>query len=202
MALNKEDSIMDRVELKTKAKKAIEGKVGILFVIYFVAMVVVGAASGLTYGAGAILLTGGVLISMATIYLALINKNKKPVVEDLLIGYKGDNFARGLLGYIRFQVFVVLWSLLLVVPGIIKSLSYSQMFFLMADNPKTDAAEAQRKSIAMMDGHKGELFVLQLSFIPWYLLVCITFGLAAIYVGPYIQATMTEYYKYLKKATK
>lgn len=193
---------MNRNELKTKAKEAIKGNVGILFLVYFVAMIVIGAVSGLTYGAGSLLLTGSVMISMAAIYLAVVNKKKKPVVEDLLIGFKNDNFTRGLVGYIRYTVFTFLWSLLLIVPGIIKSLAYSQMFYLLADNPKMDPAKAQKKSIDMMDGHKGELFVLQLSFIPWMLLVGITFGIAIIYVGPYIQATMTEYYNYLKKSTK
>lgn len=196
---------MNRNELKVKAKKNIEGKIGILFVIYLVAAIVMGAVSGLTYGAGSILLGGSVLVSIAAIYLALSNKSKKdkkPTVEDLLFGFKDGNFTRGLVGYIRYVVFTFLWSLLLFIPGIIKGLAYSQMFFLLADDAKIDPGEAQKKSIKMMDGHKGELFVLQLSFIPWYLLVCITFGLAAIYVGPYIQATMAEYYNYLKKATK
>jgi uncharacterized membrane protein len=193
---------MNRSELKAAAKQAIAGKIGILLVIYLVGAVVICAISGLTWGVGAILIAGGWALSLAAIFLAIVNKNKKPAVEDLLIGFKNGNFTRGLLGYIRLEVFVMLWSMLFVVPGIVKSFAYSQMFYLMADDPKLDAAAAQKKSIAMMDGHKAELFVLQLSFIPWFLLVGVTFGLAAIYVGPYVQATLANYFNYLKKATK
>jgi uncharacterized membrane protein len=193
---------MDRGELKAKAKQAITGKIGILLVIYLVMMAVTAAVSGLTSGLGAILLAGGLSISLAAIFLAIVNKDKKPAVEDLLLGFKNGNFARGLLGYIRLEVFVLLWSLLFIIPGIVKSFAYSQMFYLMADDPKLDAGAAQKKSMAMMNGHKGELFILQLSFIPWFLLIVVTFGLAAIYVCPYVQATMANYFNYLKKASK
>jgi uncharacterized membrane protein len=189
---------MDRKKLKTEARKAIEGKIWILVAIYLVAMVVLCALSYITAGVGAILLAGGLYISLAAIFLAVVNKNKKPAVEDVLIGYKNGNFGRGLVGYIRYEVFILLWSLLLIVPGIVKTYAYAQMFYLMADNPKLDPGEAQKKSIAMMDGHKGEMFVLHLSFIPWILLGSITFGLAFIYVGPYMEATMAKYYNYLK----
>jgi len=193
---------MNRSDLKNSAKKAITGKIGILLAIYIVAAIIMMAIGSLTYCVGGILIAGGYMLSISTIYLSIVNKNKKPAVEDLLIGFKNGNFTRGLLGYIRYEIFVFLWSLLLVVPGIIKALAYSQMFFLLADNPKLSAAEAQKKSISMMDGRKGELFVLYLSFIPWLLLVGISFGLAAIYVAPYMKATLAEYYNSLKKADK
>jgi uncharacterized membrane protein len=190
---------MDRTKLKADARKAIESKIWILVAIYLVAAVALSAVSFITYGIGALLLAGGLQISLATIFLAVVNKNKKPAVEDVLIGYKNGNFGRGLVGYIRYEVFILLWSLLLIVPGIVKTYAYSQMFYLLADDPKLDPGEAQKKSIAMMNGHKGEMFVLHLSFIPWFLLVGVTFGLAAIYVGPYVQATMANYFNYLKK---
>jgi uncharacterized membrane protein len=189
---------MDRKKLKAEARKAIDGKIWILVAIYLVAIVVICALSYLTFGIGAILLAGGLYISLAAIFLAVVNKNKKPAVEDVLIGYKDGNFGRGLVGYIRYEVFVLLWSLLLIVPGVVKSYAYAQMFYLLADNPKLDPGEAQKKSIAMMNGHKGEMFLLHLSFIPWFLLVGITCGLAMIYVGPYFEATMAKYYNYLK----
>ena len=71
--------------------------------------------------------------------------------------------------------------------------------FLLAENPKMDAATAQKKSMELMEGHKMELFVLNLSFIPWYLLVAITFGLASIYVVPYVRTTLALFYKNISK---
>ncbi|MDR3125523.1 MAG: DUF975 family protein [Candidatus Nomurabacteria bacterium] len=191
---------MNRQELKAKSRKAIEGKIWILLAINLVAIIAISAISFITYSAGAFLVAGGWTLSLAIIYLAIINKDKKPAIEDILLGFKNGNFGRSLVAYIRVLVFTTLWSLLLVIPGIVKGYAYSQIFFLLADDPKLDPAEAQKKSIAMMNGHKGELFVLHLSFIPWWLLVTITFGLAAIYVGPYFQATLAQFYANLKKA--
>jgi uncharacterized membrane protein len=76
--------------------------------------------------------------------------------------------------------------------------AYSQMFYLLTENPEMTAKEAQKKSIEMMKGHKGELFILGCSFIPWLLLSLITCGIALIYVGPYVSTTMARYYNYLK----
>ncbi|MDR1300682.1 MAG: DUF975 family protein [Candidatus Nomurabacteria bacterium] len=193
---------MDRKALKTAARQAIEGKIWVLLAIYILVMIVSSALSYVTFGAGAILISGGVSLSFSTIFLAIVIHGKKPKVEDIMIGFKDGNFGRGFVGYIRYTVFVCLWTLLFVIPGIVKSLAYSQMFFIMADDKKIDAGDAQKKSIEMMDGHKGEYFVLGLSFIPWYLLVGITFGLAAIWVGPYVEATFANYYLALKKVKK
>ena len=62
-----------------------------------------------------------------------------------------------------------------------------------------DAATAQKKSMELMEGHKMELFVLNLSFFPWYLLVLLTFGLASIYVAPYTRTTLALFYKSISK---
>ena len=71
--------------------------------------------------------------------------------------------------------------------------------FILADNPELTAREALSKSKKIMDGHKFELFVLQLSFFWWYLLEGITFGIAAIYVTPYVNATTTNFYNKIKE---
>ena len=71
-------------------------------------------------------------------------------------------------------------------------------FYILADNPNMTASEAITASRAMMDGHKADLFVLHLSFIPWLLLCGITFGLAGLYVFPYMQATEAAFYDSIK----
>ena len=146
-----------------------------------------------------LVIEGPLMFSMVRIYLNIVGKNKTPKIEDLKDGFDKENFSRSFVGFLRYTVFVCLWSFLFVIPGIIKSISYSQMFYLMAEDKKLDAAEAQIKSMKIMEGHKMEYFVLQLSFILWYLLVGITFGLAAIYVGPYTEAAKAEFYRKLKK---
>lgn len=71
----------------------------------------------------------------------------------------------------------------------------------MAENPEIKALDAMKKSEKMMDGHKWDLFVFDLSFILWNLLVMITFGIAVIYVGPYIETSKANYYLKLKELT-
>ncbi|MDR2799530.1 MAG: DUF975 family protein, partial [Bifidobacteriaceae bacterium] len=167
---------MDRFELKTEARIKIRGKIGTLFVINliyliltfvisFLVQLITGHSMSSFFGTSIsgileILICAGASISFAFIYLGIINENKTPAIGDLLIGYKEGNYIRALIADLRQGLFIILWGLLLVIPGIIKALSYSQMFYLLADNPEMTPAEAQKKSIKMMKGHKGELFVL------------------------------------------
>jgi uncharacterized membrane protein len=196
---------MERSELKRQAKEAIKGNlwaiVAILIVVY-VAQMALSYATFWAGGIGSLLISGSVSISVAMIFLKLLKKHKKPQVEDVLLGFKNGNFGRGFIGYLRMTVFTMLWSLLFIIPGLIKSFSYSQMFYLMADDPKLEPSEAQARSMEIMDGHKMELFKLYLSFIPWLLLVGITLGIALIYVLPYMSATFATYYNYVKKVSK
>ena len=93
------------------------------------------------------------------------------------------------------NLFIFLWSLLLVVHGIIKSYEWMMVPYIVAENPDIDYHAAMDRSRRMMDGHKMEAFVLGLSFIGWYILSGITFGLLGIfYVNPYVAQTMGEYY--------
>ena len=96
------------------------------------------------------------------------------------------------------NLFISLWSLLLFVPGVIKAISYSQAIMIMLENPNMDIMTAIKESQRMMNGHKMEYFVLDLSFIPWMLLVMLTFGIASLWVSPYMQITMVNYYNALK----
>lgn len=99
---------------------------------------------------------------------------------------------------IRF-LFHFLWSFLLFIPGYIKSLAYSQATFIYAEDVKagrliTSLTDYITRSRQLMNGHKMQLFTLQLSFIGWWILVLITSGLAGIFVIPYYTATMAEFY--------
>ena len=125
-----------------------------------------------------------------------MTKNEKVKVAGLVEGYKrtGACIALALLT----QIFVMLWSLLLIIPGVIKSLSYSMAFFVLAENPEMSGMEALNESKTIMKGHKWELFVLSLSFILWILLGVVTFGLAFIYVLPYMRVTMANFYNSIK----
>ncbi len=95
-------------------------------------------------------------------------------------------------------VYTCLWTLLLIVPGIIKSLSYAMTPFILADNPELSGNGAIEKSMAMMQGNKMKLFLLLLSFIGWLLLSTLTLGIGLFWVGPYMYQSMAAFYEDLK----
>ena len=173
---------LDRKELKDKAKKSFTPHLGAILLVLLIVLVVYGLLAVMS-GVGAIvsfIIVGSISLSFASIFLNVL-KGKKPVAKDLIFGFQDENLLRGLFAFLRYEIFTFLWTLLLIVPGIIKSISYSQMFYLMAENPKMTAGEAQAKSMKIMEGHKWDYFILQLSFIPWHLLSIVTFGIAEIY---------------------
>ena len=189
---------MVRAELKAQAKAQLKGNVGMLFlcslIVYVISVVccmipVVGAIASLV-------LTAAFSIGLYLIYLDL-SYNKETHVSRLFDGFR--YWGKALWLMILVGVFTFLWSLLFYIPGIIKAISYSMSYYILAENPEMTAREALNESKAIMHGHKMEYFVLGLSFIPWILLVAITFGIAAIWVAPYMQLTITNFYHNIKR---
>lgn len=95
-------------------------------------------------------------------------------------------------------LYTFLWSLLLIIPGIIAAYSYSMAPFILIDNPDIGVSEAIRRSKEIMRGHKFDYFALQLSFIGWAILACLTFGIGFLWLIPYIQLTSIEFYRYIR----
>lgn len=188
---------MSRAELKAKAKEQISGKVLKLFVVTLIGSLLAGVL-GVIPIVGAIIsaiLTCIFTLSYIMIYLKISNSEDFEISE-VFAGF--SNAVPAIVTGIVQAVFIFLWSLLFVIPGIIKTYAYSMAYYILAENPDMSATEVLKKSEEMMNGHKMELFVLHLSFIPWFFLVGITFGLAGIYVAPYVQATMANFYKEIK----
>lgn len=195
---------MNRAELKNNAKAQIKGKIGILFVITLIIGLVSGAASALlnlipVVGslAATVIVTPAFTLSVYRVYVNLFY-GKEPEVKDAFSGF--DDFWSAFKVNFLVSLFTMLWSLLFVIPGIVKGISYSMSYYILAENKGKPALECIKESKQMTEGHKMDLFVLSLSFIGWLLLVGITFGIAAIWVAPYMQATMTNAYQSLKKA--
>ncbi len=96
------------------------------------------------------------------------------------------------------QILITLFSFLLVIPGIIKYFEYFFVNQIIHDNPELEGGQARNLSDRITDGYKGQLFILELSFFPWYLFEAITLGIASIYVTPYVECTKAMYYENLK----
>lgn len=92
------------------------------------------------------------------------------------------------------SLYTFLWSLLFVIPGIIKSYSYRMVPYILAENPDMVPSEAIAKSISMTDGHKMNMFILDLSFIGWYILGAFAFGIGKFFVNPYVESTYAQLY--------
>lgn len=105
------------------------------------------------------------------------------------------NFGRKLGGFLWKCLFLYLWTLLLIIPGIIKSLSYAMSDYILADCPNVKARDALTLSKRIMKGHKTELFVFQLSFLGWIFLNALTLGILGLfYVTPYLNNATAVYY--------
>lgn len=114
--------------------------------------------------------------------------------------FQGFRHLGGTVGLtVMTTLFIYLWSLLFLIPGIIKSYSYAMAPYIWSDNRNMSVFDAITQSRKMMAGHKWELFVLQLSFLLWWLLAGITCGIAMLYVRPYMEMTFANFYERLKK---
>ncbi len=189
--------MIDRAELKRRARNDMSGNMGMLIVCLVIVGALTMACSMIPYVGwiGSMCITGPLSLGSAYIYLNL-TRGFGPDVNILFSGFQ--RFVDTLVLSLLISIFTFLWSLLFVVPGIIKAISYSQAYYILAEHPEMTAKEALDESIDMMDGHKMDYFVLSLSFIPWLLLVSITCGLAALYVAPYVEATFTNFYLAIK----
>ena len=142
----------------------------------------------------------GNLLKMGGYRFFILNQTAQPGIGTLLDGFRSGHYVNIVLTMFLRDLFTALWSLLLVVPGIVKHYEYLMVPYIIAENPAMDYKEAFQISKRMMDGEKMEAFIMDLSFLGWYLLSAITCGLLAIfYVNPYVQATFAEMYTFNKQ---
>ena len=152
--------------------------IAIVAIIVFIAKIFVGNA----------LLVGG-----SRFFVMNQTEDAKPGI--LLYGFKSGSFGNIVLVMFLRDLFIGLWTLLFIVPGIIKNYEYLMVPYILAENPQMSRKDAFAISKRMMMGQKWNAFVLDLSFFGWRLLEGITLGIAGIfYVEPYYQATLAELY--------
>ena len=122
------------------------------------------------------------------------NTDSKPSFADAFYGFKVKYF-RNIGTLLLVNIKTVLWSLLFVIPGIIKTYSYAMAPFIMAEHPEMNANECITMSKEIMHGHKMELFFLELSFIGWIFLSIFTLGIGNVFLTPYITAARAAFYR-------
>lgn len=186
-------------DYRKQAWAALSGKWGTMALLTLVYSLIVGACNAIPgVGQVASLVVGGPLVLALTMIALAVLRSENVGVENLFDGFKDGKFVPAFLLYLVNTIFVALWSLLLVVPGIIKGYSYAMSTYILAENPGMSQSECRKESMRMMIGHKWRLFCLHFSFIGWYLLSALTFGILMFWVTPYVRTAEAAFYEDLK----
>ena len=142
-----------------------------------------------------IFVTDAITVGVSNYFIK--NTDSKPLFKDAFSGFKikyGRNIGTLLLVGIK----VVLWSILFVIPGVIKSFEYAIIPYILADDAEISSKDAFKKAKQMMKGNKWRLFKLDFSFIGWALLCFLTLGIGTFFLIPYVNAAAAEFYVELK----
>ena len=159
--------------------------------IFWTVLLPLASVTGLL-SLAALILGGTVELGYAK-FLLKQHDRKELQFSDLFSQF--DRFGTGFAQKFLRILYTTLWTLLFIIPGIVKSLSYAMTPFILEDHPEMTASEAIKASMKLMDGHKMDLFILGLSFIGWSLLACLTMGIGYLFLTPYINAAYAAFYR-------
>ena len=184
---------MSRTELKNRAKQSLNGNWGAAILGVVIYMVVISILSSTGVGS---FVAGLVAVGYISLYLGIM-RGMNPGFEGCISAIT-ENIGTKFIATLLVSLYTFLWSLLFIIPGIVKSYSYAMTPYILLDRPELSATEAIKESEKMMNGHKMDLFILELSFIGWIFLSVLTCGVLILYVEPYMAATKTAFYLELK----
>ena len=159
--------------------------------------VAVSVLTGASAGIAAFFLAPPIAVGYAYFSLRIYRGEVCDVMEGLSAGFK--DYGKSLVGILWMYLFTFLWSLLFIIPGIVKALAYSMTPYILAEREDVSAKDALKLSMQMTDGYKGEIFVMALSFLGWWLLTALTLGVLAIFfTTPYSATSFAGLYEELK----
>ena len=187
----------ENVVLMQMARESLKGKWGLAIgtlVVYFLIAVVLQIIP-IVGPIASLIISGPFAIGLAVFSLS-ISRNQDAKLEQIFRGF--NNFGTALGAYLLMILFILLWMLLLIIPGIIAAISYSMTFYILADDNSIGAMDAIDKSIKMMDGYKWKYFCLGLRFLGWALLCILTLGIGFLWLMPYMQVSMAKFYDDVK----
>ena len=189
---------MDRKSIKNKAKANFTSQYGVSVGVNFLYTFLVGLCG--STGIGGILITPILWTSKSRYDLKVYN-GEEGKFEDMFSCFKTPEFGRSIGGYWYMALWIWLWSLLFIIPGIVKTFAYCLTPYILVDEPEIPVTEALNRSKELTKGHKWEIFVFFLSFIGWGILSSITCGLVGIfYVNPYMNVSLAGIYEELRTA--
>jgi len=205
-----------RSDLKLRAKSKVANVRGDSVVVTLVYIIIIGAVNGVASGIGgaltAVNLNAGVFVNIIgmgaslllapvftygyVLYCRNIVTGAPQSINNLFAGF--NQYSRVICTGLLVALYTFLWSLLFIIPGIIASYRYRFAYQFIIDYPEMTATQAIEASKMMTRGRKMDLFVLDLSFIGWNLLVGLTCGILGLWIAPYEQASVQEFYEYYK----
>lgn len=195
---------IDRAQVKAMSKAQLGGNLfGKVWMMALVAVLIQGAilsacAAIPTVGSVAsILLTGPLGVGITLVFVKIARNHNNVELGDIFVSFS-NRFSKDFLLGLMINVFTMLWTLLFIVPGIVKAYAYSMAYFVSIDHPEWDWKACIEESKRLTQGHKGELFVLDLSFIGWYIVGSLCLGVGVLWVNPYHMTAMANYYEQLK----
>jgi len=182
------------LEITASAHAALKGRWGLpigfcflLGLINFVISMIPNLGSIIS-----LFVTGAFTFGAAVFFLTFI-RGGQPQLGDMFDGFK--IYGKTLGAYLLMALYIFLWLLLLIIPGIIASLAYSQTFFILVDHPDMRVTEALRRSWRMMKGHKWRLFCLQLWISLLSILCIFTLFIGLLWLVPYFHASLAKFYE-------
>jgi uncharacterized membrane protein len=188
-------------DIMASARDKLRGKWGIAIGVSFLYLVITVALNAIpVLGWVAGILVAGPLLLGATIFFLALSRGQEVKTGQLFEGF--SYFTDALLTYLLMCLFIFLWLLLLIVPGIMAAFSYSMTFYIMADNKDINGLDVIKKSKAMMYGNRWKLFCLGCRFIGWALLCILTLGIGFLWLMPYGSTSMAKFYDDVRTAQK
>ena len=172
---------------------------GVLGMIFSGMSPMLAALIGIPFMLCTILVSGPISYSMARIYQRVARDDKTIRTKDIFVGFKENPTSAIALGFMR-SLFTFLWALLLIIPGIVKHYAYSMSFFIQQESEgRKPWRQCLEESNDLTYGHKGRLFLLDLSFIGWYLLGYLCLGIGVMWVLGYHEVSRAHFYEELKQ---
>lgn len=183
--------------LMKQARESLTGKWGLAIGTYLLYSVIIGGGGSIPYGGQAVtLILGGPMLLGIVIFSLALSRHQEAKFDQLFKGFRRFGIALGT--YCLMVLFILLWTLLFIVPGIIAGISYSMTFYILAEDENIGAKAALDKSKQMMLGYKWKFFCLQWRFFGWFLLCILTLGVGFLWLIPYMQVSNAKFYDDIK----
>jgi uncharacterized membrane protein len=189
--------VKENTELMAEARETLSGNWGLAIATFLVYGIIISIFQVIpTVGPVLVLFIAGPMLVGISMFSLSLSRGENARLEQIFEGFK--NYGTVLGAYLLMVVLILLWMLLLIIPGIIAAIAYSQTFYILAEDDAISSMDALKKSKEMMDGYKWKYFCLGLRFIGWALLCILTLGIGFLWLSPYIQISYAKFYEDLK----